>query len=229
VAELVQQVLLQAESSPSTPPHEPDRTRYIHAIARNTAKAHLMGLALDRHDESFDESGEGPAPAYDAPVDHASRELVLRILDEADAADPKGLDWLLRAKVEGEPVRAIAASEGVAPEHVWQRVTRLRQRLQSAATALGALATVVLLVFFITRWKLRDHAREHGESDVASSAPTPRERAATLRQHAIDELGHGDAAGCLRHLDEARELDPAGETRPEVVQARKQAKERLAP
>jgi DNA-directed RNA polymerase specialized sigma24 family protein len=231
VPDLVQQVLLQAQSSEATPAEEPDRTRYIHAIARNVAGVRRGELAANLQIEPLAGDDE-LANAYEPAADHGSRQLAQKVLAEVDAHASQGLDWLLRAKVDGEPLPAIAASEGVPVDRVRQRVARLRRRMQSVAVALGTLATIVLLATFMKRWRLHDHATDIGPDYAKSETPptpTPVEQAALLRRQAQRELVAGDATGCLRDLDEARTLDPAGDKVPETARARNDALLMLQP
>jgi DNA-directed RNA polymerase specialized sigma24 family protein len=228
--DLVQQVLLEAERSPHTPAAEPDRTRYINAIARNAAKALHIRRAKDPAIEPLADDDDAPQASDPAP-DHGARDLAHKLIDEAEAADPKGLDWLVRAKIDGEPVSTIADSAGVSQELVRQRVARLRRRMQSVAAAMGVTASVVLLLMAMRAWRLRDRVSPIGP-DIASTrprAPTPQEKALALRRDALHELDLGDASACVRHLDEAKALDPAGDGAPEIVRARAQAQEMLNP
>jgi hypothetical protein len=66
-----------------------------------------------------------------------------------------------------------------------------------------------------------------GTASTTAPEPTPQERAFALRRDALHELDLGDAAACVRHLDEAKTLDPAGDSAPEVARARAQAHEML--
>jgi len=228
--DLVQQVLLQAERSPRTPAAEPDRTRYINAIARNLAKARHFERGRDAAIEPLAEDDE-PAQASHPAVDHGARELAHKLIDAAEAADPRGLDWLVRAKIEGEPVSTIADSAGVSQELVRKRMALLRRRMQHVAVALGVTASVVLLLMAMRAWRLRGRVTPIGP-DIASTKPrepTPQERALALRRDALHELDLGDATACVRHLDDAKALDLAGDGAPEIVRARAQAQEMLNP
>jgi hypothetical protein len=61
---------------------------------------------------------------------------------------------------------------------------------------------------------------------VPPPAPTP---AGDLRRRAAVALDHGDPAGCLRLLDQARAQDPAGDAAPETRALRKRAQAALQP
>ncbi|MGO9834865.1 MAG: hypothetical protein ACLP1X_11660 [Polyangiaceae bacterium] len=59
--------------------------------------------------------------------------------------------------------------------------------------------------------------------------PTPQERAAALRQEAFGACGDRLWAKCERKLDEAKQLDPAGENDLQVQGARNAVKDGLTP
>jgi hypothetical protein len=60
-------------------------------------------------------------------------------------------------------------------------------------------------------------------SPVESVAPDPLVAAATLRKNAFADCDAFQWQGCLHYLDQARELDPAGDAAPEVKKARDRA------
>jgi hypothetical protein len=55
--------------------------------------------------------------------------------------------------------------------------------------------------------------------------PMPEERAAELRRNALHECDLGNLSDCLKGLDEAKELDPAGDTAPAVQKARQRIRD----
>jgi len=70
--------------------------------------------------------------------------------------------------------------------------------------------------------------RAHPAPTVAPTA-TPAERASELRKQAFEACGRGHWNECLARLDEAKTLDPAGESDPEVQAARRRAMSGLPP
>ena len=59
----------------------------------------------------------------------------------------------------------------------------------------------------------------------ASAPPDTRERAAVLREEGLAACRARSWAICLRKLDDAKALDPAGDGEARVVQARKEARD----
>ena len=133
------------------------------------------------------------------------------------------LDWMLR-EGEGEKLEWIAESEKMPAPRVRQRVSRLRRHLKdhwkkevALLAAVGVLMTGILL--FLRPKDPQPIANE----DVA--------RAEELRKSAFTKCLASDWKPCVDGLDQAKRLDPAGDTRPEVKQARDNADKalRLAP
>jgi len=62
---------------------------------------------------------------------------------------------------------------------------------------------------------------------MKASAPTPQGIAQETRQRALRECDLQQWESCLRDLDAARSLDPAGDKAARVVEAREQAKRRM--
>jgi hypothetical protein len=105
----------------------------------------------------------------------------------------------------------LANVQAVKPKTPWRPGT-------IAATTAVALAAGVLLVLS-TR---RPEGDAHGRPADAASPP---ERAAELRDEAYAGCAEHAWARCEGKLDEARRLDPAGETNPRVIAARKAVRE----
>lgn len=89
------------------------------------------------------------------------------------------------------------------------------------AAAVGALGATLLAMNFATvvAW----FGPEPIGPDTADSALAggPRERASKLRDAAVAACRASEWTTCSLKLDEARSLDPAGESEPRVVQARR--------
>jgi DNA-directed RNA polymerase specialized sigma24 family protein len=229
--DLFQQVMLEVEKSATLPPSEPERTRYIHGIARNVAKRRTGELAGNLETEAFDIE-ELAGDQVDEASAHGVREVARKLYDAAAEVDPQGLDWLVRSRVEGEAETTIARSDGVPVDRVRKRVSRLTRRMRVVAVALGVIAALVLFFFFAKRWRLRASTGEI-QPDIAWTdeprGPTPKEEANLLRDNALRECDGARWAACLRDLDAARGVDPDGDLAPEVVRARRAADEHLRP
>jgi hypothetical protein len=170
-------------------------------------------------------------------VDHARGwAYVEGLLAEEDAGtstpseSPPSLERLL-AKAQ-ELAKKSAASGGtpsvmeVRPLEGARRpnttTARVRRTMWLAAAALGALLSV-----FALRNRAAIEAALEGEPIKPDDewlpwkpTPTPNERAAPIRQQAFAACGAALWSTCEAKLDEARQIDPAGESAPPVVAAR---------
>jgi hypothetical protein len=79
--------------------------------------------------------------------------------------------------------------------------------------AVAAALLVLVVVVLVLR-------RPH---DEAHPGPLPRERAVQLRKSALEECEAQAWQPCLKELDQAREIDPAGDLEPRVQEARERA------
>lgn len=213
VEDIVQATLADAIESPHAPKDSESLRRWIFGVAKNKV--------VDYHRRAGRETFEMPEVAG-KPAPHAEADL----LRWAEKHLPPGeenkttLDWMLR-EGEGEKLEWIAETEHVPAPRVRQRVSRLRRHLKThwqkevaLLAALGVLVTIFVLV-------LRDKEPEPiANEDLA--------RAAELRKLGIERCLAYDWKVCVEKLDEAKRLDPAGDTRPEVRQARENANKTLS-
>jgi hypothetical protein len=173
-----------------------------------------------------------PDEAWDALQQLAADDEVERVLALSD----EDLDDELR-------------KTGVNPERVRQRGEDLARRLETeravrgtttgrpglaapsrrrsvAWVATAALAAAVAGVFAmnagpVVAWFRPGPAIGPDDAGMGPRPPSPQELAQALRWRARGECDRGDLGECQRDLDEARGLEPAGETRPEVVEMRR--------
>lgn len=126
VADLVQSVLCDALAAEHAPTEPDALARWVTGIARHKiADYHRRSRRLVLDDGAF----EGAAPAQPAPFE--ARQLLGEVLSrESTARDRETLEWLVQEHA-GEPLRAIAETEGLPPPVVRQRVSRLRRWLRS--------------------------------------------------------------------------------------------------
>jgi DNA-directed RNA polymerase specialized sigma24 family protein len=216
-----QHVLLQAHAADDAPRGEPERTRYVHGIARNVARQYWADRRAAPEILPLDEDAEGRAsssPPYEA-VDFARK-----VLGAALADDPQGSDWVVRAKVHGETDQAIAEADGVPKARVRKRVSRVLAKMREHAVGLTALAVTVLLVVAaaIDRWRVpgRGEPGEGTPPPPSEIAPRSRALAAELRQRGLADCQRARWDVCERELDEARGIDPGGEADEAVKRAR---------
>lgn len=212
VEDIVQATLTDAIESPHAPSDSESLRRWIFGVAKNKV--------VDYHRRAGRETFEMPeVPGGPAP--HAEADL----LRWAEKHLPPGeenkttLDWMLR-EGEGEKLEWIAESERVPAPRVRQRVSRLRRHLkthwQKEVALLAALGVLVTVLFLV----LRKPPEEIANEDLP--------RAAELRKQAFDKCLASEWKPCLEKLDEAKRLDPAGDSRPEVKQARDNATKGLS-
>src|SRR5262249_47188051 len=138
---------------------------------------------------------------------------------------------------EGDKLERIAADENIPAARVRQRVSRMRRWMKERWLAEVALVAALGVAAFIV-YKL---LRKPHEAPIAVPEPQPTvqqtappiepapERARALRGHAFERCDASDWQACLDLLDEAKELDPAGDTAPDVTNARQRAHDALSP
>ncbi|MBX3206445.1 MAG: sigma-70 family RNA polymerase sigma factor [Labilithrix sp.] len=213
VEDIVQSTLADAIESPHAPEDSESLRRWIFGVAKNKV--------VDYHRRAGRETFEVPEVAGKA-APHVEADL----LRWAEKHLPPGeenkttLDWMLR-EGEGEKLEWIAETDKVPAPRVRQRVSRLRRHLkthwQKEVALLAALGVLVTIVALVLREK---------EPEPIAKEDLP--RAAELRKVGIEKCLAAEWKACVDKLDAARELDPAGDTRPEVRLARENAKKALS-
>jgi DNA-directed RNA polymerase specialized sigma24 family protein len=225
-----QVVLLRAHKSERVPPQDPERTRYIHGIARNVAREYK---AVERERPEivpFDDDDHALAVE---PAGHETADLVRKLHDQAAAHDAKGTEWMVRAKAYGEKEVDIARQEGVPPARVRKRIGRLLGKMRERSHALAAIGVLVVIAVAALRWATRDTQEAapapnapHALPSAGASPDRAPDRARMLRERALEECDAGRGAECLRLLDQARAVDPAGDDDARVRAARSAASSR---
>ena len=214
VEDIVQQALAEAIESPHAPQESEALRRWIFGVAKNKV--------VDYHRRAGRESFDMPDVAG-TPAPHVEADL-LRWAEKNlpdGAENQKTLDWMLR-EGEGEKLESIAESEKLPPPRVRQRVSRLRRHFkenwQREVALLAALGVIVsaLVVFILHKDK---------PDEITHEVVDP--RAEPMRRLALEKCANKDWKNCVDGLDEARRLDPAGDTKPEVQKARQAADDAL--
>ena len=214
VEDIVQATLIEAVSSPHAPKESDALRRWLFGVAKNK----VVDFHRRRGRESFDlpEIEGSPAPHQEADL----LRWAEKNLPEGEDAQ-KTLDWMLR-EGEGEKLESIAESEHVPAPRVRQRVSRLRRHLkdnwQKEVALLAAVGVIIGLVLFYLKNKDDQQIIVH-DPNVVPLDP----RAEQLRKDGLDLCAKSDWTKCIEKLDDAKRLDPAGDTRPEVKKARDDA------
>jgi RNA polymerase sigma factor (sigma-70 family) len=207
VEDIVQQALAEAIESPHAPQDSESLRRWIFGVAKNKV--------VDYHRRAGRESFDLP-DVEGTPAPHIEADLLRwaeKNLPEG-AENQKTLDWMLR-EGEGEKLESIAASEKLPPPRVRQRVSRLRRHFkenwQREVAMLAALGVIVSAIVIFVMQRPKPDIITHDVVDP---------RAEPMRRLALERCASGEWKPCIDGLDEARRLDPAGDARPEVKQAR---------
>jgi RNA polymerase sigma factor (sigma-70 family) len=212
VEDIVQSTLADAIESPHAPKDSDSLRRWIFGVAKNKV--------VDYHRRAGRETFELPEVAG-RPAPHAEADL-LRWAEEhlpPGEENKTTLDWMLR-EGEGEKLEWIAESEKVPAPRVRQRVSRLRRHLKAHWQKEVALLATVGVLLTILALVLRRR-----EPDPIANEAVP--RAEEIRRQAFERCLASEWKECIDKLDAAKALDPAGETRPEVRQARENANKAL--
>jgi DNA-directed RNA polymerase specialized sigma24 family protein/outer membrane biosynthesis protein TonB len=215
VEDIVQATLTEAVVSPHAPRESDALRRWLFGVAKNK----VVDFHRRRGRESFDlpDVAGSPAPHQEADL---LRWAEKNLPPGEDAA--KTLDWMLR-EGEGEKLESIAESEHVPAPRVRQRVSRLRRHFKenwkrevAMLAALGVLITVAIALWL--REKEKPEIIAH-DPNVVPLDP----RAEELRKDGVELCAKSQWSDCVEKLDDAKRLDPAGDTRPEVRKAREDA------
>lgn len=218
VEDIVQQALTEALESPHAPQETEAFRRWIFGVTKHKV--------IDYHRRAGRETFDMPDVAGTA-APHVEADMLRwaeRNVPEG-VENQKTLDWMLR-EGEGEKLESIAASEKMPAPRVRQRVSRLRRHLkdnwQREVALLAALGVVIgAVVFLFLRGK--DDPSIKGDPTVADP------RAFEMRKKALEQCNQAKWKECVDGLDEAKRLDPAGDTAPPVTRAREDAAKALSP
>jgi RNA polymerase sigma factor (sigma-70 family) len=222
VEEIVQATLTEALASSSRPDQEEPMRRWVFGIARNK----VVDFHRRRSREVVPEDAASladAAPAESAP--HDAIDLLRwaeREMPETDTS-ARTLEWMLREGA-GEKLEEIANDEALPAPAVRQRVARLRKHFRTRWAALAAAALVGSLVAFFL---LRSREPEVAKNPIA---PDPIARGRELRHELLEGACKQQLwDACIRGLDDAAKLDPAGDISEAVKSVREAAEKAKAP
>lgn len=234
VDDVVQTILVAALEATGLPESREDVRRWVVGVARHK----VADLHRRRGRAQHVELPETLA-SEDRPEEARS---LARWATEQTQGNPdaiRTLDWMAR-EGSGEKLAHIAEEEALPAPQVRQRVSRLRRFMRAQWKAeLAAVAAVVVAILVIWAW-LRDPAPQPvapapelvpipAPEVVPPPTPSPVERGRAVRELALRDCQAERWQRCLDGLDEAAELDPAGDEAPDVAAARERAEEALAP
>ncbi|MBX3230051.1 MAG: sigma-70 family RNA polymerase sigma factor [Labilithrix sp.] len=209
--DIVQSTLTDAFASPHAPADAESFRRWIFGVAKNKV--------VDYHRRAIRETFDMPEVAG-KPAPHQEADLLRWAEKHLPPGDDNKatLDWMLR-EGEGEKLESIAETENLPAPRVRQRVSRLRRHLKShwqkEVALLATLGVLITAVVLYLRSQEPDPNNPIAKDDVA--------RAEEMRHQAFDLCKASQWTSCIEKLDDAKRLDPAGDTTPAVQQARDEA------
>jgi hypothetical protein len=200
--------------------------RWVFAIGRNKVADYHRRSGRERREELGEVESEATPQAVGDLL-----HWVEKVLPEGEKAH-EALHWMLR-EGDGEKLETIAAEARLPAPQVRKRVSRLREHFRERwVLELSALA-LLALVITAAALLLRKHPAPLPEAvDMPASPPTspPHRRPVDeLRERALERCERQAWQECLAGLDEAKELDPAGDASEVVERARKRAADGLEP
>ena len=214
VEDIVQATLAEAFESTHAPTEDEESLRrWSFGVAKNKV--------VDYHRRQGRLSYELPE-LVESPAPHTEADLLRwaqRTIPEGAEAK-KTLDWMLR-EGDGEKLETIALAERLPAPRVRQRVSRLRRHLKDHwQREVGVLAALGVVITGVILFYLHDVREPIARPDDAPVPAPINPRAESIRRAALERCKAADAKACLEGLDEAKRFDPAGDTRPEVQDAR---------
>jgi DNA-directed RNA polymerase specialized sigma24 family protein len=231
------------------------QTVLIDALEAETAPGDLEGVrrwvvGIARHKVADFHRRNGRAAIVALPEQLVGEEPPIsarqwaRWASQQTADDPEAqrtLDWMAR-EGDGEKLAHIAADEALPATQVRQRVSRLRRHLRERWKAELAAVAILLLVAIVA-WRFVAEptpqvitpspdrvSPERPEAPRVVPEPPPldnRGRAAELRRVALEACDSAAWQPCLDGLNEAKQLDPAGDGAEAVRRAREAAERAL--
>ncbi len=224
VDDVLHVVLAEMMADEALPVHDREQARkYMGKCARRRSVDHARSRTRRaRREVDADERLRGGA----SPEDMV---MLSHLVREGQARYPIAFAWWVRFVVHGEPQNEIARSAGVHADHVQHTIAAVRDHLRRFGSV-----TVIVLMFLAGWWSSARRPGPRGEPlpELSSARPddtlappaSPLDVARSLRARAEQEAAAGDWASAAHDLDDARQVDPSGET-PEVLELRRRLHE----
>ncbi len=215
VEDLVQNTLTEALVAANAPSDPAEFRRWVHGIARHKiadgyrrrARQPLLGADPDQN------------AAEPNPSTSELSQWIESELPKTDGAQAT-LHWLLREGA-GETLDEIARDVALPAPRVRQRVSRLRRHFHARWLALGAASLLTLLGAGSLLYRALQPAIV--PPSIAQEPLAPLDRARVLRQNALQRCAAGAYPECVAGLDQAKALDPSGESANAIREARARA------
>jgi DNA-directed RNA polymerase specialized sigma24 family protein len=166
-------------------------------------------------------------------ADALDRKKQLELIEEkrADGSLSEKAARMLELDAQGMNAVEIAKEVHLAPQTVRNTLSAVKRELRlewarRVGVVAGTLGVLVLVVWVVaTRESVSAQAPPHEAPPAPSESAAPpavsQRRPAELRERAFDECRRGALVACQRDLDEARALDPDGDSAPRVQAARR--------
>ena len=237
VDDIVQSALAEALAAERAPDDDDEVIAWVHGIARHKV---VDWFRRARRETTQDPQATEIVAADSAP--QSARDLLRWATRELPNGDENArtFEWMLREGA-GEKLESIAADARLPAPRVRQRVSRLRRHYRARwAATIAALVLVAVALGLALRKKPKEEIAPLPTPLVAPSVPllpppapvpqaTPEERAGELRRDAFEKCAAHLWQDCVDGLDDARRLDPAGDSAPSVQQQRAAAQRALTP
>lgn len=169
-------------------------------------------------------------PAFAQPARFDDREIVRKVVDAGYERFPRTFPWFLRSRVLEESADPIAKDDAVQATHVRHEIMLVQRFVRQLGERIGAIVVIALFLLAggLAYWIRRPVAgpapspgpteAEHllppaptpAPTQSAVAEPTPAEQAASYRERAQSAFDGGRWMECIRYLNAADQLDPAG-------------------
>jgi DNA-directed RNA polymerase specialized sigma24 family protein len=224
VGDVVQETVTSACLAPKLPGGSgEDRNKYVFGILRFKIADYWSGQYKQQEITEKAEAYFG-APAVDADA-VADRDLLDKLVTVVKPHQHSDLQCLLRHKIGQVPMTMIARERGEDYEAFAKRMKRLWRQLQAAVGVMGG-------VFLILQPRPEHPLAVDEPGEVAVNEPAlsthygesdPTDWAKVRRGEAFRACMDNKWYECLTGLDDAKDLDPAGDRDPTVAAARRDA------
>jgi hypothetical protein len=205
---------------------------HMRTVLRDLARRDRTGASkpLGVPDATGAERAKSQATAQDWT---AAEKILFEEEDRVAALSDE--DFAREMRALPEPLRVPSVKEVLGRAGARTIVSTLPPRPNKVPVVVWLIAAALgmVLVVFVLERPDRSAAERRGATGASTSeneaTPTSSQQAQKLRRDAVTACAQGLFAACEGNLNEARELDPAGESEPVVQQARKSVRDGMHP